>query len=277
MNIAEIKRYGEVEAIKLGYGPIGPPLMSVYLYVVDGVVIDTGQRHMQKSLLQMLDGKKLLQILLTHHHEDHSGNAAALQRHFQIDAYGHHLTAQKMATGFPILPYQRLVWGRSEPLALKPLGSVVESNRFRLVPVHTPGHSKDHTVFWENNRGWLFAGDLYLGQRIKFFRVDEKIYDQIDSLKKVLSLDFEALFCAHSPCPENGKSQLEQKLQFLENFVGQVQELKARGMNQEAIIKKMDPGKDKIYKLGTMGNISFSNMLKSAYQSSQRPPAKRVA
>jgi hypothetical protein len=45
MNIAEIKQFGEVEAIKLGFGPIGPLLMSVYLYILDGIVIDTGQRH----------------------------------------------------------------------------------------------------------------------------------------------------------------------------------------------------------------------------------------
>jgi hypothetical protein len=29
----------------------------------------------------------------------------------------------------------------------------------------------------------------------------------------------------------------------------------------------MDPGKDRVFKLVTMGNISFANMLKSAYQS----------
>lgn len=267
MNIAEIEQFGEVEAIKLGFGPIGPPLMSVYLYILDGIVIDTGQRHMQKTLIQLLGEKKLNRILLTHYHEDHSGNAAAIQRHYHIDAYGHPLTAQKMAIGFPILPYQHLVWGKSEPMELQPLGSVVESDRFKLVPVHTPGHSKDHTVFWEDTRGWLFTGDLYLGQQIKFFRSDENIYDQINSLKKIVILDFEALFCAHNPCIENGKSKLEQKLQFLEDFVGQVQSLKATGMSREAVRKKMDPGKDKLFKLVTMGNISFSNMLKSAYQS----------
>ena len=73
MNIVEIKQFGEVEAIKLGYGPIGRPFMSVYLYILDGLVIDTGQRHMQKTLLEMLNGKKLHRILLTleaHYHGD---------------------------------------------------------------------------------------------------------------------------------------------------------------------------------------------------------------
>ena len=40
MNLVEIEQFGEIEAIKLGYGPIGPPLLSVYLYIIDGLVIE---------------------------------------------------------------------------------------------------------------------------------------------------------------------------------------------------------------------------------------------
>jgi glyoxylase-like metal-dependent hydrolase (beta-lactamase superfamily II) len=221
---------------------------------------------MQKTLLEILNGKKLHRILLTHHHEDHSGNASAIRRHHHIEAFGHPLTVQKMADNFRILPYQHLVWGRSEPLVLQPLGSTIESNSCQLAPIHTPGHSKDHTVYWEKARGSLFAGDLYLGQRIKFFRSDEKIIDQIESLKNVLKLNFDTLFCAHNPCLQNGKSKLRQKLQFLEDIVGQVQQLKNMGLNLNEIFKRLDSGKDKWIKLMTMGNVSYANMLRSAYQ-----------
>jgi len=267
MNTVEIEQFGDVEAIKLGYGPLGPPLMCVYFYMLDGLVIDTGQSHMQKAALQLLEEKRLQRILLTHHHEDHSGNAAAISRQHAIEACGHPLTAQKMALDFKILPYQKLVWGKSEPLSLLPLDSVIESNRYQLLPVHTPGHSKDHTVYLEKNRGWLFAGDLYLGQHIKYFRSDEIISDQIHSLKKVLKLEFDALFCAHNPSWSDGKSKLKRKLQFLEDIVGQVQKFKTMGMTRKAIVRQMDPRKDKLMKLLTMGNISYANMLRSAYQS----------
>jgi glyoxylase-like metal-dependent hydrolase (beta-lactamase superfamily II) len=271
MNIVKIEQFGDIEAIKLGYGPVGPPFMSVYFYILDGLVIDTGQRHMQKTAIELLGGKKLHRILLTHHHEDHSGNAAAISKHHHIEAFGHPLTVQKMATAFRILPYQHFIWGKSEKISLLPLGPAVESNRYKLVPVHTPGHSKDHTVFLERTNGWLFSGDLYLGQRIKFFRADEKIYDQIQSLKKVITLDFDALFCAHNPCPQNGKSKLKQKLQFLEDIVGQVQRLKTMGLSPKAIFKRMDSGNDKWIKLMTMGNVSFGNMLRSAHRSEEEP------
>ncbi|MGD9227108.1 MAG: hypothetical protein PVF26_11450 [Desulfobacterales bacterium] len=35
MNIIKTDCFGGVESIRLGYGPIGPPLMSVFMYIVD--------------------------------------------------------------------------------------------------------------------------------------------------------------------------------------------------------------------------------------------------
>ena len=113
MNLVKKTAFGEVEAIRLGFGPIGPPLMSVFLYVVDGLVIDTGQRRLQKVVVELLKAKKLDQILLTHHHEDHSGNAFAHGKGHQIAVSAHSLTVEKMRYGFKILPYQRYVWGQN--------------------------------------------------------------------------------------------------------------------------------------------------------------------
>ena len=78
MHIIKTDYFGEVECIRLGFGPIGPPLMSVFMYVVDSLVIDTGQSRMAKALLGLLKDRSLKGIILTHHHEDHSGNAAKI-------------------------------------------------------------------------------------------------------------------------------------------------------------------------------------------------------
>ena len=96
MNLVKKTAFGEVEAIRLGFGPIGPPLISVFLYVVDGLVIDTGQHNMQKVVVELLKAKKLDQILLTHHHEDHTGNAFALGKGHQIAVSAHPLTVEKV-------------------------------------------------------------------------------------------------------------------------------------------------------------------------------------
>ena len=124
------------------------------------------------------------QVVLTHHHEDHSGNAAALKAAWGADVIGHPLTAAKMKKTGRILPYQHLVWGRARGLSVSAFSGPIVSERITLTPIHTPGHSKDHTVYLEKEQGWLFSGDLYLGEKIKFFRSDEQMGDQIDFAEK---------------------------------------------------------------------------------------------
>ena len=253
--------------IRLGYSPIGSPLMSVWMYVLDGLVIDTGQHHMAKAVETLLSEKKISRIALTHHHEDHSGNAAMLSAKYAIPVLGHPLAAAELKRGFALRPYQYLVWGKAPAVDVLPLKSVIETERFALLPLKTPGHSKDHIVFLEKQHGWLFAGDLYLGERIKYFRSDERLDDQIASLKKVLQLEFDVLFCAHNPCLKHGKSKIKNKLQFLEDFYGQVTNLAAKGFSERAVIRTLDPAKDRLIKWITLGNVSFANMVRSAMAS----------
>jgi len=249
----------------MGYGLVGPPLMSVYFYYLDGLLIDTGQRHMQREALSAVAGRPVHTILLTHHHEDHSGNAAALQRRTDATVRGHTMTAAKLAAGYRILPYQHLVWGRAQPLEVTPLEGAIESNRYRLLPVETPGHSKDHVVYLEENEGWLFSGDLFIGERIKFFRSDEDLGAQVDSLERVLQYDFETLFCAHNPRLQDGREALRRKLAYLKGLREEIQALDRRGYPLREIIKRLDPKTDRRVKWITLGNASFANMVRSVF------------
>ena len=267
MNIVKIDYFDQVKMIQLGYGPIGAPLMSVFLYVVDGLVIDTGQSNMARIVAGLLEEIDLNRVALTHHHEDHSGNAALISHLRNIPVLGHPLTANKLKKGFAIPPYQRIVWGKARPVEVAALPEVIETDRFAFTPIHTPGHSKDHTVFLEKNRGWLFSGDLYIGERIKFFRSDEHFFDQIISLKKVLELDFETLFCGHNPSLAEGKLKIKNKLQYFEDLYGNIKKLLEKGFSEKAVIKALDRKDDRRVKWITMGNISFANMLRSAMAS----------
>ena len=272
MNVIKSDLYGEVEMIQLGYSPIGSPLMSVFMYVVDELIIDTAQHHMAKVVMGLLREQNINRIVLTHHHEDHSGNAAMISNRYAIPVMAHPLAAEKLRLGFPVRPYQRLVWGKAPPVEVMLLQDVIETDRYVFTPVHTPGHSKDHTVFLEKNQGWLFSGDLYLGERIKFFRSDEHFCDQIASLKTILTLDFDILFCAHNPDLKNGKQRIrKKKLQFLEDLYGKVREFAEKGHSEKEIIKALDPKNDRGVKWLTMGNVSFANMIRSALAPSSNP------
>jgi glyoxylase-like metal-dependent hydrolase (beta-lactamase superfamily II) len=263
MKILRKKNFGPVTAYQLGYSPIGPPLMSVHMYVVDTVVIDTAQRHMRAEVIGMLKGHAIERVLLTHYHEDHSGNAAEIRRLFSAEVIGHSLTAEKMNGSLNILPYQHLVWGKADQVQVTHFPDCIDTGCYRFIPVHTPGHSKDHTVYLETRNGWLFSGDLYLGDRIKYFRSDEKFTDQMDSLKTVLTLDFNALFCGHHPIPKGGKTRLAAKLAFLEDFYGRVTDLNRKGLSESEIIARLDLKQDLLVKWVTLGNACFANMVRS--------------
>ncbi|MEE9496955.1 MAG: hypothetical protein V3V39_10555 [Desulfobacterales bacterium] len=67
MNIIKTDYFGEVESIRLGYGPIGPPLMSVFMYIRNklqfledlyGNVRElTEKGHSEKVVIKALDPK----------------------------------------------------------------------------------------------------------------------------------------------------------------------------------------------------------------------------
>jgi len=264
VRLVKQRRYGPVQAVQMGYSPVGSPLMSVHFFYLDGLLIDTGQSHMRRETLAAVADRPVHDILLTHHHEDHSGNAAALQRRTGAPVWGHPAAAAKLAAGYRILPYQHLVWGRAQPLTVTPLEGAVESARYRLNPVETPGHSRDHVVYLEKNEGWLFSGDLFIGERIKFFRSDEDMHAQISSLETILRCDFEMLLCAHNPRARGGKDALARKLAFLKALRDDVRDLHGRGYPLREIIRRLDSKADRRVKWITMGNASFANMVRSA-------------
>ncbi|HMA67028.1 MAG TPA: MBL fold metallo-hydrolase [Desulfosalsimonadaceae bacterium] len=263
MKIAKHKSFGPVQAWELGWSPVGRPLMTVHIYIVGGVMIDTGLRHMRKEVLRIAREHEVEAVLLTHYHEDHAANAAALSRHCHIPVYAQPRTCRKMQKPGRIFPYQHLIWGASDPLEAFFLPDCFIKDGFRLQPLSAPGHSKDHTVFWEPHQGWLFSGDLYLSDRIKYFRADENIACQIRSLRKILRYDFDSLFCAHHPVATNGRRRLRAKLRYLEDFYGRVSELADMGFDAKTIMKRLQLKESRFIQCLCFGNVSMKNMVQS--------------
>ena len=89
------------------------------------------------------------------------------------------------------------------------------------------------------------------------------MFTQIDSIKKLLTLDFDTLFCSHNPKVKDGKQRLQNKLNFFEDFAGKVTTLYDEGMRSSEIFSAMKLKENYYYKVLTVGNFTAENMVKS--------------
>ena len=258
--------FGDVTAWELGCNPFTRPIMNVFVYLTGGILVDTGQSHMRRELLAALEGREIGAVVLTHHHEDHSGNASVIRDARGIPVYAHPLALPPLRDGYPFMPFQYVMWGRPGRVIAAPLPETVRGEKISLTPVHTPGHSADHVAFLEKNRGWLFSGDLYLGRSIRYFRFNEDIQETVASLEKALALDFDVLFCAHNPQKKEGKKTLREKLEFLRNFCGEIEGYASSGYDAKGTVRLLAHREDRFIKYFTFGNASFAHMVRSVYR-----------
>lgn len=159
----------------------------------------------------------------------------------------------------------RLLSGSVGEAHLKPLyeKDIIHTKNFALHPIYAPGHCNDHYCYYEPNKGWLFSGDLYVADKIKYFASFESLLTQIESLKKLIALDFDVLFCSHNPKTQNGKQHLKNKLQFFEEFAGEVEKYYHQGYSAKQIFGLMGMKENRVNKYLTLGAFCAENMVHS--------------
>ncbi len=134
-----------------------PPATHTNCYLVgarDFVVIDPGpvdggeQRYLEQVIERRKSaGGRLRAILLTHHHGDHVGGAAALSQRTGAPLHAHPETARRL--GAPMIPLED--------------GMSLEFDDCRLTCLFTPGHAAGHLCFLDRDSRFLIAGDMVAG------------------------------------------------------------------------------------------------------------------
>lgn len=209
--------------------------LNVYGFAVDGVLIDTGAQSLQKQFKEFFASIDVDKVVITHHHEDHTGGAAYVHQQYSWPIYIHQMSTVicRQQADYPL--YRKLFWGKRAPFLAKALGETFTSRTAVWDVIETPGHAKDHVAFYNRNTKQLFTGDLYVAPKTKVVLREEHIPTIIASLERVLTYDFEEVFCCHAGYVKQGRAAIEEKLAYLYELRDNVHTLQQRGLSVNEI------------------------------------------
>ncbi len=250
-----------VTSLKMSRTLFGKPLRLVRSFVIDGLIVDSGPTNLKKHLHRYFLENPPKQALLTHCHEDHGGNIDMLNQ-LGLIPFVHEYSVDYL-TFPPNIPwYRKFVWGEPSAGKSRRVPKVVDTEKHSFDVLPSPGHSKDHICLLERTQGWLFTGDLYVGEKIIYLYESENINEMINSLKYLSSLDFSTIFCSHRGIVEKGPATLKNKLNYIENIREEAKYLDQKGLDITTITKKLLGREDYMY-LISKGEFSKTAFIKA--------------
>jgi glyoxylase-like metal-dependent hydrolase (beta-lactamase superfamily II) len=257
----DLKQKGPVSLIRMTSRFLGIPLFKVNAFFVDGLLVDTGFTLGRDRFLKLLDTLHTEIVVNTHHHEDHTGNNFWIRKKYGLLPLAHPKTFSYLQNPSQWIPwYRRLVWGCPHPSETGELDSKIQTQKFDFMVIPTPGHSDDHICLYEPNEGWLFSGDLFISEQVKYLRKDEDIDSIIDSLKKVAALRPQKMFCSFSGLIDRPEEDIHRKIEHLENLKKEVEKGVQEGVSPRAIQRRL-LGRGDQFSFISSGHISKQNLI----------------
>lgn len=267
----KMKQYGTVTRIDSARTLAGKGYYWANAYLVDGLLIDSGCAHSAHELLETIENGEIRSILNTHSHEDHIGANGILQERWpEIEIMAHPSAIPVLANPHekqPLQLYRRVFWGWPKPSVGRMVedGALIETENYRFQVIYTPGHNPDHICLYEENQGWLFSGDLFVGGKDRAIRVEYDIWQIIESLKKIAVLPLTRLFPGCARVRDHPHDALKDKINYLEETGEKILALHQSGMGTKAIARRLF-GRSMLIEYLTMGHFTRRGLVKSYLQ-----------
>lgn len=242
----KISAKDKVTCLKMSRTLFGKPLRVASAFIVDGLAIESGPAYFKRQMHIHYHNNPPEQAIFTHPHEDHAGNIDLLNQ-LGIIPFVHEVGIPYLASP-PVIPYyRRFVWGKPGAGQSQAAGTSVETDKHIFRVLHAPGHSPDHLCLYEEKEGWLFTGDLFVGEKIIYLYKAEDLTAMKKTLKVLSELDFSTLFCSHRGPLKKGPEALARKLRHIETMQEKATDLQEEGFSVPQITRKLLGKEDYMY------------------------------
>jgi len=175
-------------------------IMGSNIYLLDGIVIDTGTGYGSWEILKSIEEKKPLKeiesIALTHMHFDHTGGAETFAKATNAKVY----ISEK--DGEFLRKKDKKAAGYESPMSEMPdveLAYVKEGDMIGpLRVIETPGHTAGSICFYEPEEKLLFTGDTVFSDSVGRFDMPTGSREELKrSLMKLSELEVRILYPGH--------------------------------------------------------------------------------
>jgi endoribonuclease LACTB2 len=168
------------------------------------ILLDTGQGVpiyadlLETALKELSDTREIDRIVLTHAHVDHLGGVPQV-----IERFGE-------------MEVIKMPWPGHDEAAHAPISpiagdAVIETDGAMLHAIFTPGHAPDHLCYYLEQDRALFTGDVVLGAGTTVIPDDTgDLGEYMDSLKRLLELELDAIYPAHGPVIRKPKEKIRE-------------------------------------------------------------------
>ncbi len=230
---------------------------EVSAYLMRDVLIDTGFPRVRGEFVAAVRSLAPRGAIVTHWHEDHAGNAPALAE-MGVPLCMHPFCESTLRARPAIAFYRRNIWGR--PPRLTATREAFDPSPLQVVA--TPGHTQDHQVVWDAERGIVASGDLFLGVKVRVAHFHEAPSMLVKSLRAVAALEPRLLLDAHRGPIENPLPVLTAKIAWMEDVMGAVQRLADSGAS-DAEIRHRVLGAESLVGWVSFGEYSKISLVKA--------------
>ena len=167
------------------------------------------------AIKKALVGKKLLAVLITHSHIDHSPLARPISKIYEVPIYaygrsgkGKSSIMEKYTRGVELGGGEGIDYNFN-PDVLISSGDHLSCSSWIIEALHTPGHMSNHLCFSLNKGEALFSGDLVMGWATTLISPpDGDIAQYKDSMSKLLGRSENPYFPGHGGPIKNAKKMV---------------------------------------------------------------------